>query len=254
MALITLKFMSEVLGRQSEIIVVVPQRNTSGEIGQNTKADSVKYKTLLMLHGLSDDNTIWLRRSNIERYASEHGIAVVMPSGDRSFYTDMKHGDKFYTYVSQEVLAVAREFLPLSDKREDNFIAGNSMGGYGAIKIALKNPDKFVSAVGLSSVSDIVSFMEDITPNLKDNIFGDGDIDDEENLFRLAEKYANRQNNPRILMCVGKDDFLYQSNVKLKKQFEKLEYDYKYYEDEGMHTWEFWDKQLPIILKWILDK
>ena len=89
---------------------------------------------------------------------------------------------------------------------------------------------------------------------LKDNIFGDGDIDDEENLFRLAEKYANRQNNPRILMCVGKDDFVYQSNVKLKKQFEKLEYDYKYYEDEGMHTWEFWDKQLPIILKWILDK
>ena len=157
MALINIKFASEVLGRCTNIDVIIPQKNTAGQIGIENKAQDEKYKCLLLLHGLSDDGTIWARRTSIERYATEKGIAVILPPADRSFYTNMKYGDRFYDFISEEVPRIAREFLPISDKREDNFVAGLSMGGYGALKIGLKKPDKFAACAGLSSVADIVA-------------------------------------------------------------------------------------------------
>lgn len=81
-----------------------------------------------MAHGLSDDHSIWLRRTSIERYAAQYGICVVMPCGDKSFYTDMKYGNRYYTYFAKELPGIVREFFHVSDKREDNYIAGLSMG------------------------------------------------------------------------------------------------------------------------------
>lgn len=103
MALINLKFYSEMLGRQTEILVVMPQKSTYGEIGINKDVRTEKYKCLYLLHGLSDDHTIWSRRTSIERYATEYGICVVMPDGGKSFYTDMKYGDKYYSYICYNV-------------------------------------------------------------------------------------------------------------------------------------------------------
>lgn len=94
----------------------------------------MKHPTLYLLHGLSDDHTIWLRRTSIERYVASMGLAVVMPAVHRSFYTDMDKGYRYWTFISEELPALARSFFPLSDKREDNFAAGLSMGGYGAFK------------------------------------------------------------------------------------------------------------------------
>ncbi|MBQ8374215.1 MAG: esterase family protein [Clostridia bacterium] len=254
MALINIKFSSEVLGRQTSINVIIPQKRTNGEIGIENAAKDEKYKTLLLLHGLSDDNTIWLRRTSIERYATERGIAVVMPSGDRSFYTDMKYGDKFYTYISQEVLRIAREYLPLSEKREDNFIAGNSMGGYGALKIALKNPESFCAAAGLSSVADVESFMTKYASHLREPIFGTGEkVPDSEDLFFLAKDGESQPIKPRIYMGEGKGDYMYADNIRLKTLFESLDYDYTYSEDEGAHNWAFWDDYIQRVLSWLLD-
>lgn len=250
--MIEIKFASEVLGMQTSINVIVPQRSTKGEIGIDNAAKDEKYKTLLLLHGLSDDNSIWLRRTSIERYATELGIAVVMPSAERSFYTDMKYGDRYYTYISQEVLRVAREFLPLSNKREDTFIMGNSMGGYGAMKIAMKNPDAFVSAAGLSSVADIEDSM-DRHPDLRRVIFGEGEIPCDENLFDIAQATSENQIKPRILMIEGTRDFMYDTNIKLKEKFESLDYEYHYMEAPGGHTWGFWDKYTLYALKWLLQ-
>ena len=251
MALINLKFLSEVLGRNVDINVVVPQRSTNGEIGIANASGSEKYKTLLLLHGLSDDNSIWLRRSSIERYATEHGIAVVMPSGDRGFYTDMKHGDKYFTFIGEEVLKIAREFLPLSDKREDTFVAGNSMGGYGAFKIALKHPDKYCAAIGLSSVADINKFMDTYTPELKSNIFGDK-IPQEEDLFYLLKNIKNSPIKPKLYSCIGKGDFMYSENVELSRELKNCGCEYAYYETEGVHDWDFWDSEIRKALNWLV--
>ena len=101
MAFMNLKFYSEALGMQTEVYIVIPQKSTAGEIGVETNAKADRYKCLYLLHGLSDDHSIWLRRTSIERYASEYGICVVMPAAARSFYTDMKYGQKYYTYIAK---------------------------------------------------------------------------------------------------------------------------------------------------------
>ena len=136
MAFLNVYFFSEVLGKQVQMNVILPQRSR-GQIGLDSISEKAEtYPTLYLLHGMSDDHTIWERRTSIERYASEKGIAVVMPDGDLSWYTDMKHGQNYFTFMADELPAVCRDFFPkMSPRREDTFVAGLSMGGYGAFKL-----------------------------------------------------------------------------------------------------------------------
>lgn len=252
MAFCEMHLFSEALGVQTTVNVIIPQRETRGEIGVSNNAGKNKYKCLYLLHGLSDDHTIWLRRTSIERYATEYGICVVMPFGGRSFYTDMKYGEKYYTYIAKELPRMIQEFFPVSDKREDNFIAGLSMGGYGALKIGLKNGDQFSAAAGLSSVADMVGTV-DLFKDVFVPIFGESlNIPDSENLFKIAEKENSNPEKPRIYMAVGTEDFLYDGNIKLRDKFKTLDYDYTYKESEGEHSWGFWDNYIQDVLKWML--
>ena len=106
MAFISLNYFSEALGKQTEVYVVLPQKSNDGEIGIGSAKGADNCKCLYLLHGHSDDHTIWMRRTSIERYATEYGICVVMPCGDRSFYTDMKYAMKYYTFVAKELPGV----------------------------------------------------------------------------------------------------------------------------------------------------
>lgn len=249
MALIELKFFSQILGMQAEAYVVVPQKFTNGEIGIEGKNDNKEYKCLYLLHGLSDDHSIWLRRTSIERYAADYGVCVVMPCGARSFYTDMKYGMKYFSYITDELPRVIGEFLKVSNKREDTYIAGLSMGGYGALKAALKKPEVFCAGAGLSSVADIKNRIFD---NVLVPVFGEEmNIPDEEDLFFLAEKTNSNPLKPRIFIGVGTEDFLYESNIKLKEKFEQLEYDFTYRESSGTHSWAFWDEYIQYVLEWM---
>lgn len=253
MALFQMQVYSEALGMQTTVNVIIPQRSTSGEIGINNNSSDGKYKCLYLLHGLSDDHSIWLRRTSIERYASDYGICVVMPFAGRSFYTDMKYGEKYYTYISEELPDLICEFFNVSDKREDTYIAGLSMGGYGALKIALKNPQRFGAAAGLSSVADIVG-TADMFKDVHIPIFGeDIIIPDSENLFELAKIQNENPLKPRIYMGVGTEDFLYEGNVKLRDLFKTLDYDYTYRQSPGVHCWEFWDEYIQYVLEWMFS-
>ncbi len=251
MALIDLKFYSEALEMQTEVYVVIPQKSSNGEIGIGNNAKEEKYKTLYLLHGLSDDHTIWLRRTSIERYAADYGICVVMPCGHRSFYTDMKYGGKYYTYIAKELPRVIREFFNVSEKREDTYIAGLSMGGYGAMKIALRENERFCAAAGLSAVADIYreDFKKTLVPVFGDNI----EIPREDDLFSLVETKNNAENKPRLFMAIGTEDFMYEDNLRLKAKIEELDYDYTYLEDAGEHSWSFWDDKIQLALKWMFE-
>ena len=249
MALIDLKFFSEALGVQTSVYVIIPQKSSAGEIGVDGKGGNEKYKCLYLLHGLSDDHSIWLRRTSIERYAAKYGICVVMPYGGRSFYTDMKYGEKYFTYITEELPMRISEFLNVSDKREDTFIAGLSMGGYGALKAALSKPEKYCAAAGMSSVTDIKERQFD---DLMKSIFGDPIvIEDKDDLFSLAEKTAKAIDKPKIYMCVGFEDFLYEQNVKFKNKLNSLGYELTYAESKGTHNWDFWDEYIQYILEWM---
>lgn len=254
MAFFQANFYSEALGFQTTVNVFIPQRSTTGQIGVAGNAANGEYKCIYLLHGLSDDHSIWLRRTSIERYADEYGICVVMPFGGRSFYTDMKHGEKYYTYISEELPCLMAEFFGISTKRENNFIAGLSMGGYGALKIGLKNPQRYAACAGLSAVADIRGWTEEC-PELMTPIFGENPrVPASEDLFNLAETVNQDPVKPRVYMGVGTEDFLYEGNVKLKEKFESLDFDFTYRESSGTHCWAFWDEYIQYVLKWMFGE
>lgn len=111
MALIHVNYFSPVLGMQRAMDVILPQRENG--VGQKAEKAAGKIPVLYLLHGGSDDHTIWQRRTSIERYALERGLAVIMPASDVGFYVDMKYGYDFYLALSEELPGIVHEFFPI---------------------------------------------------------------------------------------------------------------------------------------------
>lgn len=240
MARINIKFDSKVLGKQTGINVVVPEKEYEGE-----------YKCLYLLHGLGDDEGTWLERSGIEKYAEEYGIVVVMPTGEQSFYANMKKGYDYYDYVALELPDFIESTFNVSHKREDKFIAGLSMGGYGALKIGLRECGKFAAIGSLSPCGDIAK-LEGFDSFLT-NVFGDDLIvPPEDDILCLVKKQENNPLKPRIYLAIGLQDFLYENNKPLRSLLEKSDFDYTYRESAGYHNWDFWDEYIQYVLKWML--
>ena len=251
MALITLNFYSEALGMQTEVMVILPQKSSQGEIGIANNAGDCAYKCLYLLHGLSDDHTIWLRRTSIERYAAQYGICVVMPCGGRSFYCNMQNGMAYYTYIAKELPRRIQEFFRVSHKREDTYIAGLSMGGYGALKIALKESDNFCAAAALSPCCDLKAAGFE---GILQSIFGKPELPEDENVCFLAKQQENNPNKPRLYVAMGTEDFLYENIQPFRKQLTNSTYDFTYLEKTASHSWDFWDSQIQNALKWMFHK
>jgi putative tributyrin esterase len=251
MALFHCHFRSDVLGVQVSMDVILPQPSRS-------QPDQRPYQTLYLLHGLSDDHTIWQRRTSIERYVDPLPLAVVMPAVNRSFYTDMADGYRYGTFIADELPALARSFFPLSDAREDNFVAGLSMGGYGAFKLALTYPDRYAAAASLSGAVNIAETARrrdsDSRRREMEWIFGDltrlpGSKHD---LLHLAEQIAQSTGpRPRLYQWCGTDDFLYAANLVFRDHARALGLDLTYEEGPGGHEWLCWDRQIQRVLEWL---
>lgn len=259
MALMHVDFFSDTLGMCAEMDVVLPQQ-TSGQIGMEGKAGSGKYPTLYLLHGMSDDHTIWQRRTSIERYVSEMGIAVVMPSTHLGWYTDMYLGFDYFTYISQELPAICRSFFPnMSSRREDTFAAGLSMGGYGALKLGLSASDSFGAVASLSGGLDAASICEENARSEKrvqlwEDIFGPAEAvrGGKNDLFAEAERLkASGKPLPKVYMWCGTEDFLYRANTDMRDHLQNLGYDLTYEESPGDHQWKYWDEKIQTVLQWL---
>lgn len=203
---------------------------------------------LYLLHGLGDNHSCWLRRTAVDRYAEEYGIAVVMPEVQRSFYCDMAHGPAYFTYIADELPQICRRLFRLSAKREDTFIAGNSMGGYGALKAALSRPQRFAAAASFSGHVDMRGRV--ILDAAEGYAIHGGQLQDKDDLFRLAEQAALHPDGcPRLYMACGLSDFLYEDNQKFRRHLQELDLPLSYEEWEGGHTWDFWDTAVPKALR-----
>lgn len=256
MALIHCQFFSEVLRLCTAIEVLLPdpKRSSDGAL----LAPPRRYPVLYLLHGLSDDHTIWQRRTSIERYVAELELAVVMPAVDRSFYTDMAQGNRYWTYVSAELPALVQTWFPVSGAREDTFVAGLSMGGYGAFKLALTHPERFAAAGSFSGALDMVWAARSREKAWRDEvrrIFGPpwrmrGSRHD---LFRLARDVAASpwREQLRLYQWCGVDDFLYAGNRRFRDHAQSLGLDLTYAEGPGGHTWDKWDEQIQQVLAWL---
>ncbi|MFF2483023.1 alpha/beta hydrolase [Paenibacillus sp. NPDC058071] len=257
MALINCDFFSETLGMSSSMTVLLPQQTLS-QIGMEGVQREGRHPVLYLLHGLSDDHTIWLRRSSIERYVSSLGLAVVMPNVHRSFYADMEYGGKYWTFLTEELPAVARSFFPLSEKREDNFVAGLSMGGFGAFKWALNQPEQFAAAASLSGVLDLVMHRDSLGPDngLYEPIYkayGDKDIRGTKDDLIWAVNQADSLAGPKPLLyqCCGTSDFLYRENTSFRNACEQTGLQLTYSEEPADHEWGYWDKKIQDVLNWL---
>ncbi|MFD0710765.1 alpha/beta hydrolase [Paenibacillus sp. GCM10027626] len=251
MALINCDFYSDTLGMSTSMTVILPQQARS-QIGMESRADQHEHPVLYLLHGLSDDHTIWLRRTSIERYVSALGLAVIMPNVHRSFYTDMKSGYPYWTFITEELPEIARSFFPLSSKKEDTFVAGLSMGGYGAFKVALSLPDRYQAAASLSGAVDI-THVNTVFPQDFAKIFGSIEeaVGSENDLFELAKRAAARDSVPLLYQCCGTEDFLYENNLAFRDHALSLQLPLTYEEEAGNHDWGYWDMKIQRVLQWL---
>ncbi len=260
MAFLECQFHSDVLGRACGMNVILPQQaRTQIGMGSSSGAGKNGFPVLYLLHGLSDNHTIWSRRTSIERHVADYGIAVVMPDGGRGFYTDAHAGERWWTFLSEELPSIVAGLFPISTRREETWAAGLSMGGYGALKLALRRPDRFAGAAGLSSVADIRHWLglcdAQKTPGVDaemNRIFGSPDdlAVDGNDLFALAEQAMKAPQVPRLWMACGTEDFLYDDNRALRDHLRQLNWpEFHYEEGPGSHTWEFWDARIQHVLR-----
>lgn len=232
--------------------VLLPQA-TSTQIGLSGSAGQGDLPVLYLLHGLSDDDTIWLRRTSIERYVAPLGLAVVMPQVNRSFYADEVHGNRYWTFLSEELPAVASSFFRLSDRREETFVAGLSMGGYGACKWALRHPERFAAAASLSGALDMAAMerSRQWRPDIVDQVFGEGPIAGTDDDLLWLLDHADPAELPALYVCCGTGDELIESNRSFVAAAADRGMPVTVDFGPGEHEWGYWDRTIQDVLAWL---
>jgi S-formylglutathione hydrolase FrmB len=248
-ALLTCHFFSDALEVSTAMTVLLPQ-TTHEQIGLTGVAPVDPPPVLYLLHGLSDDETIWTRRTSIERYATEKGLAVVMPRAGRSFYADERYGAAYWTFLTEELPRVVASFFRVSQLRSDTFVAGLSMGGYGAVKWALRHPDRFAAAASLSGVLD-VGGDADVGARVPHVWGGPPRPGSDDDLLALLER-ADLAELPALYVACGTEDELIDQNRRFVGN--AVQAGVAVHTDldrPGAHDWAYWDARIQDVLEWL---
>lgn len=247
MALITCDFFSDELQMGTTITALLPELTAAAD-GRTERPSNPP--VLYLLHGLSDDHTSWQRFSSVGRYADAAGIAVVMPSAGRSFYRDEHHGHRYWSYLTEELPQVVAAYLGLTPSREQCFVAGLSMGGYGALKWALRQPERFAAAASMSGTVDIAAMMRrPDRDGIRDRVFG-GDPAPEDDLLQLLDPRVEPR-RLRLWVGCGTEDYLYRDNRTFVSAAHQARYDVHTDWRPGGHTWDLWDAMLADVIAWL---
>ncbi len=258
MAFLTVDCFSEVLGMSIGLSVILPQRlHTVNPV--NGGHFTPPYPVLYLLHGWNGDHTVWARRTSVERYASDKGVVVVMPAAHLSFYSDRTLGLPYWTFISQELPEICHDLFPqISRDPGQTFAAGLSMGGYGAFKLGLSHPERFRAVASLSGAVDVAALFERLqkeTPEKHTGIYGIQHVrGSEDDLFALIDR-CKREGKalPRMYQWCGRQDFLYQDNIRIRDYLKAAGADLTYEEADGDHQWKYWDTGIERVLFWIQE-
>ena len=250
MALVRCDFFSDVLEVGTSMSVVLPQQ-TDEQIGVSASAARPQGPPVLyLLHGLSDDASAWLRYSAVERHAAERGLAVVMPQAGRSFYADEATGHRYWTFLSEELPGIVEGFFRVSSRREDTFVAGLSMGGYGALKWALHQPSRFAAAASLSGALDIAALLrQPERRGLLDRVFG-GAVGPHDDLFELLGS-VERSAVPSLYVGCGTEDPLLPGSERFAAEAAERGLDVRTDFRPGAHEWALWDAVVRDVVAWL---
>ena len=261
MALIQVNLFSESLMRTVPVNVILP---VDKMVRPGTpRREEKPYKTLYLLHGVFGSYIDWVAGTRIQRYAEAHDLCVVMPSGDNAFYVDQPAGNNFYgEFIGRELVELTRKMFPLSRKREDTFIGGLSMGGYGAMRNGLKYSDTFGCIVALSSalhLEEMAARTKDTGFMLENKSYAEacfGDLtklldSDKNPKFLVKQLKAQGKPFPKIYMACGDQDSLLPVNQAFADFLQEQGADVTFAVGPGSHEWDFWDTYIQKGIQWL---
>lgn len=262
MAFIQASVMVKSLMRTVSINVILPSDKLT--FPGMPQRENKPFKTLYLLHGVFGSNVDWVNGTRIQRFAEENDLAVVMPAGENRFYVDQPKGHNYFgKFIGEELVEITRKMFPLSDKREDTFIGGLSMGGYGALRNGLKYSDTFGAIVALSSallIDDMEKRTNDSpffidTRDYAEACFGDltNIVESDKNPeFLIEQLLADKKEIPQIFMACGDQDSLLGANKKFSAFLTEKKIPHVLEIGPGNHEWDFWDTYIKkAIYEWL---
>jgi S-formylglutathione hydrolase FrmB len=264
MAVIRATFPSQYLKRNVSICAIIPA-NWNKDYANDTKNLYADLKTLYMLHGYGGDCNDYLNGPEMQELSNKYNIACVFPSGENSFYLDDEDKDeKFSKFIGEELVGITRSMFRLSSRREDTYIGGISMGGYGAMINGLRYADTFSKIISLSGAYIEINIADkgDFVPD------GVSDAKYQKRIFQDPKELRNTDKDPRyciemlqksdktipdIYFVCGENDFLIECNRKLHNFMLENNVKHYYEEGDGVHDWEYWKKHLEPSVKWAVE-
>ena len=255
MALIEVNFLSGALQRKVPMQVILPVDKPTPE---GKLPEEKKFKTLYLLHGFLGNYTSWVSGTRIQRWAEERDLCVIMPSGDNAFYVDRPEtGNCYSRFIGEELVELTRRMFPLSRKREDTFIGGLSMGGFGAMVNGLKYHDTFGAVVSFSGVLELFEEWKKLPAGtdcaFQERLFGDftAAASSDKNPVWLANKLAGQKNLPDIYIACGTEDYLISHSRNFRDLLLEKGFCVTYEEGPGGHDWDFWDTYIKKVIDWL---
>ncbi|MBO4982026.1 MAG: hypothetical protein J6C84_09055 [Lachnospiraceae bacterium] len=247
MAWISAEFRSKTLNMPVEAEILVPQP------GYKRLTQTEGYKVIILLHGANNDRTEWLLKSQIFDMVKELPILVFLPSGKNSFYVNTANGYPYMDFITLEIPRFIKDNFRVSKDRNDWLIAGESMGGYGALTCGLNHTEQFGNVAAFSGALDILSKETHLPVINMELIFGN---DWEKtalsnyNLYRLCHLIPE-ENKPRIFLNCGRQDRLYEMNVRFYQEIRDA-YDVTYTDGDGNHNFNYWNERLKEMIAWFM--
>ncbi|MFW5845316.1 MAG: alpha/beta hydrolase, partial [Planctomycetota bacterium] len=229
MALFQITCFSKTLGKENELIVLTPD------------AHEGPMRVVYQLHGHGDCASTWLRQTCLERYAKQNRVMLVLPDGGKGWYTDACTGQfNCESHILETITFVDQHFNTVQSRCARG-IGGIGMGGYGALKLALKHPELFGTVAVHSANIDLERLRPDREPLLR-SVFGDI-VPEEDDCFRLAERLGRMQ--PMLHLDCGTRDELHPENLAFHQHLKSLDIPHRFAEYPGGHSWSYWEAHLP---------
>ncbi|WP_242236757.1 alpha/beta hydrolase [Streptococcus acidominimus] len=250
MALMSITYYSSVMDLDLSVQVLYPDK------GRVDNPDDTDIPVLYLLHGMGGRDTTWLRLTALERLVRKTNLIVVMPDTHNGWYVNTQYGYPYFDALAIELPDVLKRFFPnMTDKRDKTFIAGLSMGGYGAMRLALAT-NRFSHVASLSGALSFKDFdpRKESLGNLAywTGTFGEmTDWESPENPYSLINLAQKADKKTKMYIWCGEQDFLLAANHFAAQSFKDLGYEVDYQTAPGKHEWYYWDKQLEVLLSWL---
>jgi len=217
-----------------------------------------RFIAIYLLHGYGGSHQDWVNKTSLVKYLKDYNFIIITPEADNGWYTNSPtlKNKNYEDYIIKDLIPYVEKKYRVISTRHGRIIAGLSMGGYGAIKFALKYPNMFLLAGSFSGAFNWEQILErgqgQIIQSLKD-AFGEAKTQHwhKNNVFSLVDSVAIG-NLPYLYISVGKDDNrigLLEANRNLVEKLQKKNINYEYHELPGSHTWSFWDMEIKNFLR-----